>query len=114
MFSILVRWKQSNATDAAVKNLLKSWGLIDRGNLGTTASNAELKGKKYKKTKVVDKNPKLMKFSDHVWQFLIIDLFMENHFMIFGKHKDRVIVEILADDKPKQASYFFLCNNSIM
>ena len=42
------------------------------------------------------------------------DLFLENYFMIFGKHKDRVIIEIPVDDKPKQTSQFFLCNNTIM
>ena len=31
-------------------------------------------------------------------------LFLENYFMIFGKHKDRVILEIALDHKPTQTS----------
>ena len=38
---------------------------------------------------------------DHVWQLLMNDLFLENYFIIFGKHKDRVIIEIPVDDKPE-------------
>ena len=34
------------------------------------------------------------------------DLFLENYFMIFGKHKDRVIIEIPVDGKPKQKTNF--------
>ena len=72
---ILVRWKPSNAQDATVKKLLKSSGLIDRGNLGTTASNAELKGKNTRKRKVVDRQPEVDEVFDHVWQLLMNDPF---------------------------------------
>ena len=69
-------------------------------NLITIASNAELKGKEYKKTKVVDRKPKVDEVVDHVWQLLMNDLFLENYFMIFAKHKDRVIIEIPVDGVP--------------
>ena len=87
MFLIFVEWKQSNAQDATVKKLLKSSGLIDRGNLGA-----------------IDKKPEVEEVVDHVWQLLMNNLFLENYFMIFGRHKDRVILEIPVDDKPKQTS----------
>ena len=75
MFLILVRCKQSNAQDATVKILLKSSGLIDRGNLGAIALNAERRGKNRKKTKVADKKPEVDEVFDHVWQLLMNDLF---------------------------------------
>ena len=37
-------------------------------------------------------------------QLLMNDLFLENYFMIFGKHKDRVMIEIPVDDKPEQTN----------
>ena len=101
MLLILGRWRQSNAQDATVKNLLKSSGLIDRGNLGAIALNAERKERNTRKTKIVDKKSEVDEVFDHVWQLLMNDLFLENYFMIFGKHKDRVIIEIPVDDKPK-------------
>ena len=54
------------------------------------------KRKEYKKTKIVDKKSVF----DHVYQLLTIDLFLENYFMLIGKHKDRVMIEIPVDDKP--------------
>ena len=62
------------------------------------------KRKEYKKTKVVDKTPEVDEVVDHVWQLLMNDLFLGNYSMTFGKHKDRVIIEIPVDDKPKQTS----------
>ena len=62
------------------------------------------KRKEYKKTKIEDKKPEVDEVFDHVWQLLMNDLFLENYFMVFGKHKDRVIIEIPVDDKPKQTS----------
>ena len=32
------------------------------------------------------------------------DLFLENYFMLIGKHKDRVMIEIPVDDKPEQTN----------
>ena len=58
------------------------------------------KRKEYKKTKIEDKKPEVDEVFDHVYQLLMNDLCLENYFMIFGKHKDRVI-EIPVDDKPK-------------
>ena len=52
----------------------------------------------------MDKKSEVDEAFDHVWQLLMNDLFLENYFMIFGKHKDRVIIEIPLDDKPKQTS----------
>ena len=52
----------------------------------------------------MDKKPEADEDFDHVWQLLMNDPFFENYFMSFGKHKDRVMIEIPVDDKPKQAS----------
>ena len=41
MLLILGRWRQPNAQDATAKNLQKSSGSIDWGNLGAIALNAE-------------------------------------------------------------------------
>ena len=60
------------------------------------------KRKEYKKTKIVGKKPEVDEVFDHVWQLLMNDLFLENYFMIFGEHKDRVMIEIPVDDKPKK------------
>ena len=104
VFLILGRWRQSNAQDATVENLLKSSGLIDRGKPWRNCIKCREKRKDYKKTKVVDKKSEVDEVFDHVWQLLMNDLFLEKYFMIFGKHKDRVIIEIPVDDKPKQTS----------
>ena len=63
------------------------------------------KRKDYKKTKIVDKKPEVDEVVDHVWQLLMNDLFLENYFTIFGKQKDRVMIEIPVDDKPEQTLY---------
>ena len=36
--------------------------------------------------------------------------------MLFGKHKDRVMIEIPGpvDDKPDQTGQFFLCDDAMM
>ena len=52
----------------------------------------------------MDKKSEVDEVFDHVWQLLMNDLFLENYFMILGMHKDRVILEIPVDDKPKQTS----------
>ena len=49
----------------------------------------------------MDKKSEVDEAFDHVWQLLMNDLFLENYLMIFGKHKDRVIIEIPVDDEPK-------------
>ena len=50
------------------------------------------KRKEYKKTKIVDKKSEIQEVSDHVHQLLMNDLFLENYFMLIGKHKDRVMI----------------------
>ena len=60
------------------------------------------KRKEYKKTKIVDKKSEIQEVFDHVHQLLMNVPFLENYFMIFGKHKDRVIIEIPLGDKPEQ------------
>ena len=62
------------------------------------------KRNEYKKTKIAKKKSEIQEVLDHVHQLLMNDLFLENYFMIFGKHKDRVIIEIPVDDKPEQTS----------
>ena len=58
--------------------------------------------------KVVGKKPGLDEVFDHVWPLLMNDPFLENYFMIFGKHKDIVIIEIPVDDKSKQTIILLL------
>ena len=58
---------------------LKSLGLIDQGNLGTIASNAELRGKNTRKRKSLIKKTEVDEVFDHVWQWLMNDLFLENY-----------------------------------
>ena len=111
---ILGRWRQSNAQDATAKNLQKSSGSIDRGNLGAIALNAERRGKEYKKTKIVDKKSEIQEVFDHVYQLLTNDLFLDNYFMLTGKHKDRVMIEIPVDNKTEQTNYFFLYSDTMM
>ena len=60
------------------------------------------------------KKPEVDEVFDHVWQLLMNDLFLENYFMIFGKHKDRVMIEIPADDKPEQTDSFSLYSDTMM
>ena len=62
------------------------------------------KRKEYKNTKIVDKKSEIQEVFDHVHQLLMNDLFLDNYFMIFGKHKDRVMIEIPVDDKPEQTN----------
>ena len=52
----------------------------------------------------MDKKSEIQEVYDHVIQLLMNDLFLENYFMIFGKHKDRVMIEIPVDDKPEQTN----------
>ena len=61
----------------------------------------EEKGIQEKKTKIVDKKSEIQEVFDHVYQLLTNDLFLENYFMLIGKHKDRVMIEIPVDDKPE-------------
>ena len=72
------------------------------------------KRKEYKKTKIVDKKSEIQEVFDHVYQLLTNDLFLENYFMLTGKHKDRVMIEIPVDDKPEQTNYFFLYSDTMM
>ena len=104
MFLILVRWKQSNAQDATVKKTTEEFGFNRSEQPWHNCIKCKAKRKEYKKTNVVDKNPEVDEVFDHVWQLLRNDLFLENYVMIFGKHKDKVILEIPVDDKPKQTS----------
>ena len=69
--------------------------------------NCRAKRKEHEKTKVVDKKPEIQEVLDHVGHLLMNDLFLENYFMIFGKHKDRVMTETPVDDKPEQTSSFY-------
>ena len=62
MLLILGRGRQSNAQDATVQNLRKSSGLIDRGNLGAIALNAERKEKNTRKLRLRMRSLKLMRF----------------------------------------------------
>ena len=41
--------------------------------------------------------PDIDKVFNHVHQLLMNDEFLEDYFMLFGKHKDRVIIEIPVD-----------------
>ena len=81
MLLILVRWRQSNAQDATAKNLQKSSGLIDWGNLGAIALNAERRERNTNKTKIVDKKSEIQEAFDHVHELLMNDLFLENYFI---------------------------------
>ena len=38
--------------------------------------------------------PDIDKVFNHVHQLLMSEEFLEDHFMIFGKHKDRIVFEI--------------------
>ena len=104
MLLILGRWRQSNAQDATVKKPTEEFGFNRSAQPWRNCLKCREKRKEYKKTKIEDKKPEVDEVFDHVWQLLMNDLFLENYFMIFGKHKDRVIIEIPADDKPKQTS----------
>ena len=52
------------------------------------------KRKEQKKTKIVTQKSEAQEVFDHIHQLLMDDLFLENYFMIFGKRKDTVIIEI--------------------
>ena len=41
--------------------------------------------------------PNIDKVFNHVHQLLMNDEFLEDYFMLFGKHKDRIIIEIPVD-----------------
>ena len=41
--------------------------------------------------------PKIDKVFNHVHQLLMNDEFLEDYFVLFGKHKDRIIIEISVD-----------------
>ena len=41
--------------------------------------------------------PDIDKAFNHVHQLLMNDEFLEDYFMLFGKHKDRIIIEIPVD-----------------
>ena len=41
--------------------------------------------------------PDIDKVFNHVHQLLMNDEFLEDYFMLFGKHKDRIIIEIPVD-----------------
>ena len=62
----------------------------------------------------MDKKSEIQEVFDHVYQLLTNDLFLENYFMLTGKHKDRVMIEIPVDDKPEQTNYFFLYSDTMM
>ena len=89
------------AQDATVIKLQKSSGLVDWGNLGATAEIAGQKGQntRNRNPKVVNRKPEIQAVFDHARQLLMNDLFLENYFMLFGKRKDRVIIDIPVDDK---------------
>ena len=55
------------------------------------------KRKEYKKSEIQE-------VFDHVYQLLTNGLFLENYFMLIGKHKDRVMIEVPVDDKPEQTN----------
>ena len=56
------------------------------------------------KTKVVDRKPEMQEVFDHISWLLMNHLFLENYFVIFGTHKDRVIIEIPVENTPEQTS----------
>ena len=66
--------------------------------------NCGAKRNEYKKPTVVDKKPEIQEVFDHVRQLLMHDLLLDNYFLLFGKHKDRVMIQIPVDDKPEQTS----------
>ena len=41
--------------------------------------------------------PDIDKRCNHVHQLLMHDEFLEDYFMLFGRHKDRIIIEIRVD-----------------
>ena len=47
----------------------------------------------------MNRKPEIQAVFDHARQLLMNDLFLENYFMLFGKRKDRVIIDIPVDDK---------------
>ena len=52
----------------------------------------------------MDKKSEIQEVFDHVYQLLTNGLFLENYFMLIGKHKDRVMIEVPVDDKPEQTN----------
>ena len=59
---------------------------------------------KYKKNKIVDKKSEIQEVFYHVYQLLTNGLFLENYFMLIGKHKNRVMIEVPVGDKPEQTN----------
>ena len=104
MLLILGRWRQSNAQDATAKKPAEEFGFNKLGQPWRNCIKCREKRKEYKNTKIVDKKSEIQEVYDHVIQLLMNDLFLENYFMIFGKHKDRVMIEIPVDDKPEQTN----------
>ena len=49
--------------------------------------------------------PDIDKVFNHVHQLLMNDEFLEDYFMLFGKHKDRIVIGIPVDKSQVQGSY---------
>ena len=86
------------------KKPAEGFGFTRLGQPWGNCINCRAKRQHYKKTEAVDKNLEVQEVFDHVNQLLTNGLFLENYFMLFGKHKDSVIIEIPVDDKPEQTS----------
>ena len=76
------------------KQPAEEFGFNRSGQLLRNCIKCREKRKAYKKTKIVDKKSETQEVSDHVHQLLMNDLFLESYFMLIGKHKDRVMIEI--------------------
>ena len=62
----------------------------------------------------MDKKSEIQEVFDHVHQLLMNDLFLEKYFMLIGKHKDKVMIKILVDDKPEQTNELSLYSDPMM
>ena len=103
-----------NCTRCHSKKPAEEFG-FDWGNLGAIAVyKCWEKRKEYKQTKIVDKKSEIQEVFDHVHQLLMNDLFLEKYFMLIGKHKDKVMIKILVDDKPEQTNELSLYSDPMM
>ena len=63
------------------------------------------KRKEYKKTTTIDKKkPEVQEVFDHVRRLLSDDPVLEKYYMLFGMHKDRVMIEIPVEGTTGQAT----------
>ena len=91
--------KLNNKLQAEIKAEYEQQKKEIRKRLNEQFPNKFVDEEEPEKPKSEPKKPKpdIEKVFNHVHQLLMNDEFLEDYFMLFGKHKDRVIIEILVD-----------------